>query len=74
MAKTRQKYIDANPYRGAEHFIELLDNDDDVIAIDRQYGKLKADLESVASLRRRSIHTEPTVLRRQEEVFKHLLN
>lgn len=45
-----------------------------MIAIDRQYGKLKADLEDVASLRRRSIHTEPTVLRRQEEVFKHLLN
>jgi hypothetical protein len=74
MAKTKREMVAANPYRGAEHFIDILNNDDAVIAIDDQYAKLKSDLEWVADHRRRADSGKSTVRMRQEEVFKHLLN
>ena len=74
MAKTKREYIESNPYRGTAHFMDLVDSDDAVVAIDREYARRKADLEWATDHRRRANHGQTTVLMRQEEVFKLLLD
>jgi uncharacterized protein YhaN len=74
MARIRREHIEANPARGEYHFAELVNSDDAVAAIDEQYTRLKSDLEWVMDHRRRADTGQSTVLVRQEEILKHLLN
>ena len=74
MAKTRREYVEANPARGEHHFAVLVGSDDAVVAIDQEYAKRAADLEWVVDHRRRAVSGQSTVLVRQEEIFKHLVN
>lgn len=74
MAKTRRAYVEANPARGEHHFAVLVGSDDAVIAIDQEYARRAADLEWVVDRRRRAVSGQSTVLVRQEEIFKRLVN
>lgn len=74
MAKTRREYVEANPARGEHHFAELVDSDDLVVALDQEYARRKADLEWVIDHRRQANRGRSTIMARQEEVFKLLLN
>lgn len=75
MAKTKRECIEANPARGAGHFTDLLNSDDEMVAIDEQLAKLHSCIQWVVDRRIRAMIDRSTLLmRQQEEVFKRLVN
>ncbi|MFB3893283.1 MAG: hypothetical protein ACE15C_14810 [Phycisphaerae bacterium] len=74
MSKIHKEYVRASPYGGEGHFNELVENSDEVNAVDDRLGPARRALESAAYAKHGMGAKYTRLTNRQQEVFRLMLS
>jgi hypothetical protein len=74
MSKVHKEYVRSNPYGGEGHFNELVENSDEVNAVDDRLGPARRALESAAYAKHGMGAKFTRLTNRQHEVFRLMLS
>jgi hypothetical protein len=74
MSKVHKEYVRANPYGGEMHFNELVENSDEVNAVDDRLGPARRALESAVYAKHGMSAKFTRLTNRRHEVFRLMLS